>query len=241
LFEHHSDGELAPRDVVARAIASRRSWLDCRHLSPELLEKEFPTVMSGCRQQGLDPATDLLPVTFAAHYAVGGVTTDLDGRTSIPRLYSVGECASTGVHGANRLAGNSLAEALVFGRRAAWAIASQRVGPVKALSAPPELAVPAELDLAERMTHLRRISSTRIGIERDADGLRSAIAELEELSLLPPTADRAQMELRSAAIVARLIARCALLRTESRGVHHRSDHPHPDPSWAGVRLRVSRT
>ncbi|MQB00501.1 MAG: FAD-dependent oxidoreductase, partial [Actinobacteria bacterium] len=88
LFEHHSDGELAPRDVVARAVASRHSWLDCRHLGKDLLEKEFPTVVAGCRRHGLDPSTDLLPITFAAHYAVGGVTTDLDGRTSIPRLYA---------------------------------------------------------------------------------------------------------------------------------------------------------
>jgi L-aspartate oxidase len=241
LFEHHSDGELAPRDVVARAVASRHSWLDCRHLGKDVLEREFPTVVAGCRRQGLDPVTELLPITFAAHYAVGGVTTDLDGRTSIPRLYAAGECACTGVHGANRLASNSLAEALVFGRRAARAIASQRVGPVKALSEPPELARAMEFDAEERMTRLREISSGRIGIDRTADGLRSAIAGLEELTLLPASGDRAVAEVRAGAIVARLIARCALLRTESRGVHHRSDHPDPDPSWAGVRLRISRT
>jgi L-aspartate oxidase len=172
---------------------------------------------------------------------VGGVTTDLDGRTSIPRLYAAGECASTGVHGANRLASNSLAEALVFGRRAAWAIASQRVGPVKALSEPPRLAGPPGVDVEEGMTRLREISSGRIGIDRTAAGLRSAIADLEELTLLPVSTDRSLSELRAGAIVARLIARCALLRSESRGVHHRSDHPDPDPSWAGVRLRVSRT
>jgi L-aspartate oxidase len=241
LFEHHSDGELAPRDVVARAIASRHSWLDCRHLGRDLLENEFPTVVAGCRRNGLDPVTELLPVTFAAHYAVGGVTTDLDGRTSIPRLYAVGECASTGAHGANRLAGNSLAEALVFGRRAAWAIASQRVGPVKALSEAPVPARDVDIDVDDGMARLRVITSEGIGIERTAQGLQRAIDELEEPALLPPSVDRALLELRAAAIVARLIARCALLRTESRGVHHRIDHPHPDPSWAGIRLRVSRT
>jgi L-aspartate oxidase len=241
LFEHHSDGELAPRDVVARAVASRRSWLDCRHLGSEVLEKEFPTVVGGCRRFGLDPARDLLPITFAAHYAVGGVTTDLDGRTSIPRLYAVGECASTGVHGANRLASNSLAEALVFGRRAAWAIANQRVGPVKGASEPLVTSDSPDIDAEAKMEWLRSITSANIGLVRDEEGLRSALSQLEELTLLPVSADRTVHELRSAAIIARLVARAALLRTESRGVHHRSDHPDPDPSWAGVRLRVSRT
>lgn len=241
LFEHHSDGELAPRDIVARAVASRHSWLDCRHLGRDLLEREFPTVVAGCRRHGLDPVTDLLPITFAAHYGVGGVTTDLDGRTSIPRLYAAGECASTGVHGANRLASNSLAEALVFGRRAAWAIASQRVGPVKGSSEPPNITSTVSLDVDEQMARLRAVSSGAISIDRTAEGLGSVIEELEELTLLPLSSDRRLLELRSGAIIARLIARCALLRTESRGVHHRSDHPEPDPSWAGVRLRVSRT
>ena len=242
LFEHHSDGELAPRDVVARAVASRHAWLDCRPIGRETLEAEFPTVVAGCKRFGLDPATDRLPITYAAHYAVGGVTTDLDGRTSLPRLYAVGECASTGVHGANRLASNSLAEALVFGRRAAWAIASQRLGPVKPFDDVFEAPIEKlPVDVEAEMERLRSIASDRIGLSRDADGLRSAISDLEQLALLPISLDRSGSELRSAAIMARLIARCALLRAESRGVHHRSDHPHPDPAWAGVRLRVSLT
>jgi L-aspartate oxidase len=240
LFEHHSDGELAPRDVVARAIASRRSWLDCRHLDRRLVEHEFPTVVAGVRAFGLDPAHDLIPVAPAAHYFVGGVTTDLDGRSSIPRLYAVGECSNTGAHGANRLAGNSLAEALVFGRRAARAIAGQRAGRVKSLPSPTALE-PTDMDLDRAWSHLQDVCSEHLGIERTAQGLARAGDELEAYSRLALSTDRAALELRSGAIVARLVAHCAALRTESRGGHHRSDHPHPEQQWAGVRLRVARS
>jgi L-aspartate oxidase len=237
LFEHHSDGELAPRDVVARAVASRRSWLDCRHIPREELEREFPTVVAGCRTFGLDPGEDLLPLTPAAHYFIGGIQTDLDGRSSIPRLYAVGECSNTGAHGANRLAGNSLAEALVFGRRAARAISGQRAGRTKSLPEPPELHA-SDLDLESQWEQLRRICTGALGLERDPSGLSAASRELEALALLPLSPSRDELQIRAGATVARLIARSALLRTESRGVHHRSDHPDPVPEWAGVRLRL---
>jgi len=239
LFEHHSDGELGPRDVVARAVAARRSWLDCRHLDPKVLEREFPAVVKGCRPFGLHPARDLLPVTPAAHYSVGGVQTDLDGRSSIPRLYAVGECASTGVHGANRMAGNSLGEALVFGRRAGRAIAGQRAGRIKRMPAPPDLQE-ATVDVETSWVRLKDVSASWLSIERDADGLRRAHDDLEEFARLPLTGDRSVLELRFGARAARLVARAALLRRESRGVHHRTDHPDPDPAWAGVRLRLTR-
>ena len=239
LFEHHSDGELAPRDVVARAIAARRSWLDCRHLDPKVLQHEFPTVVKGCRAFGLHPTRDLLPISPAAHYSVGGVQTDLDGRSSIPRLYAVGECASTGVHGANRLAGNSLGEALVFGRRAARAIAGQRAGRIKKMPEPPDFKDVA-VDVNAAWARLKDVSSSYLSIERDAEGLQRAHDELEEFARLPLTANRAVLELRFGARAARLVARAALLRRESRGVHHRADHPDPDPAWAGVRLRLTR-
>jgi L-aspartate oxidase len=240
LFEHHSDGELAPRDVVARAVAGRKSWLDCRHLERDLLEHEFPTVMSGCAELGLDPAHDLLPITPAAHYTIGGVTTDLDGRTSIPRLYAIGECSSTGVHGANRLAGNSLAEALVFGRRAARAIASQRSAPVKHLSEAPTIES-ADYDVDATWGQLREMCSNAIGIDRDPAELARLAIDLEPLARMPLTSDLHTLELRAGAIVARLVAHAALLRTESRGTHHRVDHPDPKPEWAGVRLRMARS
>ncbi len=239
LFEHHSDGELAPRDVVARAIASRKAWLDCRHLGAAQLQEEFPTVVAGCKTFGLDPAVDLLPVTPAAHYFIGGIQTDLDGRSSIPRLYAVGESSNTGAHGANRLAGNSLAEALVFGRRAARAISGQRAGRTKSLPAPPELP-PGTDPKPEEWTRIRGLCSRYLGLERTEGGLNLLADELEEIAVRPPSASRTEAELRSGAINARLIARSAALRTESRGVHHRSDHSDPVPSWAGIRLRVAR-
>ena len=237
LFEHHSDGEMAPRDVVARAVSSRKSWLDCRHLDTELLETEFPTVVNGCRSLGFDPVTDLLPITPAAHYFIGGVQTDLDGRTSIPRLYAIGECSNTGAHGANRLAGNSLAEAMVFGRRAARAISGQRSGRTKSLIRAPELAGPRP-STQEEWDALRDLCSDTLGLERDAASLSGAAERLERWAIGPLSTERSDLELRAGAIAARLIARAALLRTESRGVHHRSDHPDPVLGWAGVRLRL---
>lgn len=241
LFDHHSDGEMAPRDVVARAIWARKgAWLDCRHLPDDLWTKEFPTVLEGCRRHGVDPIHDLVPVAPAAHYFVGGIQTDLDGRTTIPRLYAIGECSNTGVHGANRLAGNSLAEALVFGRRTARAIAGQRKGWEKASTEDLDLQH-VDLDVDEAWARLRNLCSDAMGIERSPQGLAGLPDELEGWARLPLTSDRPTAELRAAAILARLMARAAMLRTESRGVHHRVDHPDPVGSWAGVRLRVART
>lgn len=240
LFEHHSDGELGPRDVVARAISARSSWLDCRHLDRALLEREFPTVVAGCRVFGLDLGRDLIPVMPAAHYFVGGVVTDLDGRSSIPRLYAIGECSNTGVHGANRLAGNSLAEALVFGRRAARAIEGQRHARTKFAAEAPVLEH-VDVDARESWSHLKDVCSRHLGLERDAEGLAAVLTELEAPSRIPLSSDPAALELRTGAVVARLVARSAWLRPESRGVHHRADHPDPVPSWAGVRLRLART
>ncbi|MGH2755936.1 MAG: L-aspartate oxidase [Actinomycetota bacterium] len=239
LFDYHSDGELAPRDVVARAISQRKTWLDCRHIDATLMESEFPTVVQGCRAHGVDPLQELIPVAPAAHYFIGGVQTDLDGRASIPRLYAVGECSNTGVHGANRLAGNSLAEALVFGRRAARAIAGQRKGRVKPITDSLELHE-AHGAVDEGWRHLHRVFSGSMGIERDPRKLAALPDLLEEIAIADVSDDRASLELRSAAIIARLMARTAALRTESRGVHHRIDHPDPDPYWAGVRLRIAR-
>lgn len=239
LFDHHSDGEVAPRDVVARAISSRNAWLDCRHLGREALEKEFPTVLAGCRAQGVDPVTELIPVEPAAHYFIGGIQTDLDGRTSVPRLYAVGECSNTGVHGANRLAGNSLAEALVFGRRAARAIAGQRAGRLKPIGDELEVGR-ADIDARNEWKRLRELFSAAMGIERQPSLMQELPGELEELALLPLTMDRDVVGLRAAAMAARLMARAACLRPESRGVHYRADFPEPEPSWAGVRLRLAR-
>lgn len=241
LFDYHSDGEMAPRDVVARAIASHGgAWLDCRHLPETVWEEEFPTVLAGCRRHDIDPVSELIPVAPAAHYFIGGIQTDLDGRTTIPRLYAVGECSNTGLHGANRLAGNSLAEALVFGRRAARAIAGQRTGRSK--EATGEISLESlDLDIEAEWARLRSLFTSSMGIEREPKALAALPAHFESLARLPLSSDRAALELRSAAILVRLMARAALLRTESRGVHHRMDHPDPNPAWAGVRLRIALT
>jgi L-aspartate oxidase len=152
----------------------------------------------------------------------------------------VGECSNTGVHGANRLAGNSLAEALVFGRRAARAIAGQRTGKIKPMPRDIEFGE-VDVDVDETWDSVRRLTSEAMGITRSPARLAELPSELEAPSRLPLTMDRGALELRAAAVLARLMARAALLRTESRGVHHREDHPEPEPEWAGVRLRLART
>jgi L-aspartate oxidase len=192
--------ELAPRDVVARAIAAREgASLDLRSIE----RHHYPTLMATLERAGYDPAGEPIPVSPAAHYAIGGIVTDLDGRTTIPGLYAAGECACTGVHGANRLASNSLLECLVFGRRAALA----------ALDGP---------DLPSNNLLLgdsRPRIDAGAALWRDAGLIRSATG-LERLLETPSE-------------LVQLIARSALARTESRGVHFREDYPAEDAELAG--------
>jgi L-aspartate oxidase len=210
---HGPDGErfvdeLAPRDEVARAIwtlmgesGAPHVWLDMRGVDPLL----FPNVVETLRASGLDPATERLPVAPAAHYCMGGVVADLDGATTVPGLYAVGEAACTGLHGANRLASNSLSECFVFGGRAARAALSE---PLDDPGEPPG-AEPLPAPTAETREALWR----HAGILREPEGLASLVGCDDEL--------------------ARLVARCALLREESRGAHARSDHPEADPALDG--------
>jgi L-aspartate oxidase len=247
LVGHHPDAELAPRHVVAKAILDLpggRALLDATHLTEEEFAREFPTVLAGARRHGFDLATERVPVTPAAHYQVGGVRTDLDGRTSVHGLYAAGEVASTGVHGANRLAGNSLAEALVFGARAASAMAAELPGRHGELGPEPHVASPAaaqgtELDPLRRDLRERMLRGA--GPVRNAAGLEDLAGWLDELAerLLTPGADPAAVELHHAVTASRLIVRSAGLRTESRGGHHREDHPTTDPAWAGVHLEIT--
>jgi L-aspartate oxidase len=203
--------ELAPRHVVAGAILDRGgAFLDCRRL--DRLDERFPTVVAGARSRGFDPTTQPLPVSPAAHYFIGGVAADAWGRTSLEGLYAAGECSSTGMHGANRLAGNSLLEAVVAGRRVGAAVgarAAPRIAPGSSEVAPGTLpaGIPALMWL-------------RCGPRRDARGLE---AGLEELSGMADGPHR---------LLCAIIVGAALSRAETRGVHQRADAPEPDPAQA---------
>lgn len=200
--------ELAPRDVVARAVAERGTvLLDLRPIDRD----RFPSLMRRLVEAGHDPALDPVPIAPAAHYTMGGVVTDVDGRTEVPGLYAAGECACTGVHGANRLASNSLLECLVFGRRAALAAlaGSGASGPAAASGreSPPDGIGVVDDDV-------RRAVWEHAGLVRDEAGL----VQLRD----------------SPALLARLVAECALARRESRGGHFRADYPHEDTGLAGA-------
>jgi L-aspartate oxidase len=248
-------GELLPRDVVARALwsalgAGRRAFLDAREAVGGALPARFPTVFEACRAHGLDPRVQPMPVAPAAHYHMGGVDVDLDGRTSVPGLWAAGEVACTGVHGANRLASNSLLEALVFGSRVARSLAGTLPHvrrPAGTLDLP---RVEATLDDGEApaaLSGVRALMWEKAGLVRTAEGLRGALAGIDALSAsIPPGA----AEARNVATVARLLATAALARPESRGAHFRADNPRKDPAWrrrilvtraagpAGVRMEV---
>ncbi len=240
--KYHELGELAPRDVVARAIAHElelsRSpdavvYLDMTHLKAEHLRHRFPRVYSTCLQYNIDIGTDLVPVRPAAHYAMGGVRTDLDGRTSLAGLFAAGEAACTGVHGANRLASNSLLEGLVYGARAGTAMRHNHKaapystgtgnGPSQVATVNSGKTNPGP----EEVIHaIRDLSWKNVGIVRTGSGLRAAIQQLEQWrECLPTSPSRRACEARNLHETALLIARSALAREESRGAHYRIDYP----------------
>ncbi len=256
----HPLGSLAPRDVVARAVdreMKRRGdphvVLDVSSLDPERAAERFPGAVEGCRARGIDPWEDGIPVVPAAHYVCGGVLTDRDAGTSLAGLLAAGEVACTGVHGANRLASNSLLEAVVFshraaaltgvlltGREPAGHAADERAGETSTDSAPPGRrgsgpgSVPDEAWIEERRLRLRALMWERVGIVRRDAWLEEAALRLEGMQAEVEerwcawkwTPD--WVELRNLVHVAGLIVRCARRRRESRGLHHNEDHPHRD-------------
>ena len=251
MVDEHKLAELAPRDVVARSIHRRVAagdsvFLDLRPVICAGQGGSFPQAIDAARQAGFDPAVDVLPVVPAAHYHMGGVATDDAGRTSVPGLWACGEVATTGVHGANRLASNSLLEGLVFARRVAEDISSTAAENMdRIVAAPTVVPVPAIERSRELSEAARRTMSRHVGIVRRADGLVSAASTLAglEQELISGTvhvvadvessrdANIAFGEARNLITVARLVTLAAQQRDESRGAHFRRDYPVPNQGW----------
>jgi L-aspartate oxidase len=236
--KYHEMAELAPRDVVARAIiheleVSRLKdpvvYLDLTHLDETHVKARFPRIHATCLQFNIDIATDLIPIRPAAHYSMGGVRTGLDGRTSVAGLYAAGEVASTGVHGANRLASNSLLEGLVFGARAGKKMRDElRKEPARKLAAPRAAYSngPVDASSEEAVREIQDLMWKEVGIVRNGQGLQHAIEQLQQLA--PRVADpltRRAWEARNLQAVGLLVARSAIARQESRGAHYRTDFP----------------
>jgi L-aspartate oxidase len=246
----HPLGELAPRDVVAKGIMRRMAetgaehmYLDGRHFGADMWEHRFPTILASCRAHGIDPVRELVPVAPAAHYASGGVRTDLHGRTSVPGLYACGEVACTGVHGANRLASNSLLEGLVFAERIAEAVRAD-------LAAGPDVGPPvpargeAGLLAARTRLPLQRAMSAGAGVLRSGKSLDAALTELDRLAADHGTDPCTETwEATNLHLVATALARAALLREETRGCHWREDFPDTDDAtWRShVSARLAGT
>ncbi len=246
----HPMAELAPRDIVSRGIVEHlartgqsHAFLDARHFERGFFTQRFPGLDRMLRGFGLDASRDLIPVNPAAHYTIGGVLTDLDGRTSVRGLYACGEAAANGVHGANRLASNSLLDGLVFGHRVAHAIAADGLpDPVPVhVDSNIEVHERGDLDLADIRASLRSTMWRNVGVQRSATRVQDVLHMTEfwgRYGLHAVFAEPTGWEAQNLLIVAHLMARAALERAESRGTHWRSDAPHPSAEW---RLRLGWT
>jgi L-aspartate oxidase len=242
MLDVHPAAELAPRDVVARGIADQMARqqgapvrLDATGLGRDFLARRFPTIDASCRRQGYAWDVDPIPVTPAAHYWMGGVRTDVWGRTSVPGLFAVGEVACTGLHGANRLASNSLLEGLVYGGRVAEALERE---PVPAAEFAEDWQAPAPIDLSDsadaepyNRSDLQALMWESVGLRRTAAGLREALDTLRGWRT-PEVTDAKATEDANLLLVARAVTASALRRTESRGGHYRADFPATDPTQA---------
>jgi L-aspartate oxidase len=240
--EYDERAELAPRDIVARAIHSEMAasgsgcvYLDVTHLPGERVSARFPQIYRYCLDHGLDITKEPIPVSPAAHYMMGGVRTNVWGETTVPGLYACGECACTGVHGANRLASNSLLETVVFAKRVVERTLGVGDEPAPAPRSHDAIALP-EPSLAEAPpptnAGVQSLMWEDVGIVRDGEPLRRACALLSSWqALLPEPADRPSHELANLLTCGRLTAEAALIREESRGAHYRRDFPEPLDAW----------
>jgi L-aspartate oxidase len=244
----HPLAELAPRDVVSREIEAVMArcgrdnvWLDARHLGEEYLRGRFPTIWEACAEAGYDLSRDLLPVAPAAHYLVGGVLVDVDGRSSLPGLYASGEVTASGLHGANRLASNSLLEGLVFSRRIARALQESAEPPRRrriswvVSEASRERGARQGREPSLVSAAIKDVMQRHVGMSRSDEGLAGAAADLEMLGSPDVAAgdSAAELEVANLLTVGTLIAHAAWLRTESRGCHFRRDFPERrDQSWS---------
>jgi L-aspartate oxidase len=240
----HPLAELAPRDVVSREIervmarcGSRNVWLDARHLGEEYLKTRFPTISQACADAGYDLARDLVPVAPAAHYLVGGARVDIDGRTTVPGLYASGEVTASGLHGANRLASNSLLEGLVFSRRIVRALEASTPAELPGrIIAEGDASAPGSIDREESLSIVRDTMQRCVGMSRTDSGLAEAAQVLEGLALVidAESARPSDLELQNLVTTSALITHAAWIRTESRGCHSRLDHPERDDErWLG--------
>lgn len=248
----HPLEDLAPRDVVASAISRRMAeapggigdhvFLDATNLGEEFYER-FPSITESCRAAGIDPARDRIPVAPAAHYACGGVPADLDGVTELPGLFAIGEVACTGVHGANRLASNSLTEGIVAGTRVGSALAAALPDPV-VIPADAGRSFDAALRNPAQRVQMRSVMSGQVGVLRTPEGMDGALRQLEALAStasIGVTGSRASWEATNMLTVAAAVTSAAIARTESRGCHRRDDHPAPRDAWLAhldVRLTI---
>jgi L-aspartate oxidase len=248
MSRYHPDGELASRDIVSRAIFSEMQFsgrscvfLDLSGLKVDV-QTRFPHIYMQCEKVGIALTREWIPVAPAAHYMMGGVRTDVWGQTDLPGLYAAGEVACLGVHGANRLASNSLLDGLVFGRRAARHALGTAGAPPSDPSpfSLPAATVPPVRDAEEIRTHLRELMWSDVGIVRNAAGLTRALGQLQTWAgQFPLSPNPADIELANLLRVAELMTRFALARTESRGAHFRSDFPHRDDIHWGHHLNLN--